>query len=163
MKIRHRISIVSTIVLLISSLGHAADPTPLEWSIRMANSEVARRGENTVGGSGRWDYTTGLFTLSLLTLDEKAPDQRYPSEPARKRLEQVGRGRALIYKTFVLTGLRLSELASIEVQNLDLDAEVPYIVLDAADEKNRKGSELPIREDLAQDIGAWLADKLTAT
>jgi hypothetical protein len=32
--------------------------------------------------------------------------------------------------------------------------------LDAADEKNRKGSELPIRQDLAADLRAWLADML---
>ena len=70
--------------------------------------------------------------------------------------------RELIYKAFVLTGLRLSELASITVGNLDLDAQVPYIVLNAADEKNRKGAELPVRDDLARDIRSWLADKLRA-
>jgi hypothetical protein len=32
----------------------------------------------------------------------------------------------------------------------------------AADEKNRQGSGLPIRDDLAQDIRAWLADRLKA-
>jgi len=84
------------------------------------------------------------------------------TEQTRRQLEHVGRERELIYKTFVLTGLRLNELASIIVGNLDLDADVPYIVLDPADEKDRKGSELPIRDDLAQDIRAWLADKLKA-
>jgi unsaturated rhamnogalacturonyl hydrolase len=46
--------------------------TPLEWSQRMAESEVARRGDSlawTEGGKAKWDYTAGLFTLSLLKLD----------------------------------------------------------------------------------------------
>ena len=47
--------------------------TPLEWSQRMAESEVARRGDSLAwkeGGKAKWDYTAGLFTLSLLKLDE---------------------------------------------------------------------------------------------
>ncbi len=68
----------------------------------------------------------------------------------------------MIYKTFVLTGLRKGELSSLTVAQVDIDADVPYIVLDAADEKNRQGSELPIRDDLAQDIRTWLGDRLKA-
>jgi integrase len=78
----------------------------------------------------------------------------------KRRLEQVGRERALIYKTLVLTGLRKGELASITVGNVDLDSLNPYIVLNAADEKNRQGAEVPLRADLAGDIQSWLADKL---
>jgi hypothetical protein len=41
--------------------------TPLEWSVRMANSETARRGDKLAykpgGGGGKWDYSVGLFTL----------------------------------------------------------------------------------------------------
>ncbi len=54
--------------------------TPLEWSARMADSEIARRGDSLAwkeGGRAKWDYTTGLFTLSLLKLDEQVPDPRY--------------------------------------------------------------------------------------
>jgi unsaturated rhamnogalacturonyl hydrolase len=46
--------------------------TPLEWSQRMAESEVARRGDSLEwkeGGKAKWDYTSGLFTLSLLKFD----------------------------------------------------------------------------------------------
>ena len=78
------------------------------------------------------------------------------------RLEAVGRERALIYKTLALTGLRKGELASLTVGQLDLDAAQPYVVLDAADEKNRHGSEIPLRLDLAADIQAFLADRLKA-
>jgi integrase len=57
-------------------------------------------------------------------------------------LEAVGRERALIYKTLVLTGLRKSELASLTLAQLDLDSSPPYLVLKAADEKNREGSTI---------------------
>lgn len=54
--------------------------TPLQWSVRMAKSEMDRKGDSLAwkaGGRARWDYTAGLFTLSLLKLNEKVPDARY--------------------------------------------------------------------------------------
>ena len=78
----------------------------------------------------------------------------------RERLELLGRERALIYKTLVLTGLRKGELASLTVAHLRLDDAVPFLTLDAADEKNREGSDLALRDDLAADLRDWLAGKL---
>jgi hypothetical protein len=78
----------------------------------------------------------------------------------RGRLELLGRERALIYKTLVLTGLRKSELASITVAQLRLGDAVPCLTLDAADEKNREGNDKPLRDDLAADLRDWIADKL---
>jgi len=80
----------------------------------------------------------------------------------RQRLEAVGRERALTYKALVLTGLRKGELASLTVAQLRLDGPTPYVNLDAADEKNREGNDIIIRADLAEDLRAWLADKLVA-
>jgi len=77
------------------------------------------------------------------------------------RLERLGRERALIYKTLVLTGLRKGELASITAGQVVLDADPPYLVLEAADEKNREGSTIPLRADLAADLRQWLAEKAT--
>ena len=37
-----------------------------------------------------------------------------------------------------------------------------YVELDAEDEKNREGNDVVIRADLAEDLRAWLADKLAA-
>lgn len=54
--------------------------TPLQWSVRMADSEMARRGDSLTwkaGGTAKWDYTTGLFTLTLLKLNEYVPDASY--------------------------------------------------------------------------------------
>ena len=53
----------------------------------------------------------------------------------RERLEQLGRERALIYKTLVLTGLRKSELASLTVGQLELDGPIAYAALQAADKR----------------------------
>jgi integrase len=78
----------------------------------------------------------------------------------RKRLELLGRERALIYKTLVLTGLRKGELASLTVAQMRLDEPIPFAVLDPADEKNRDGNEIPLRDDLAADLRVWLSDKL---
>ncbi|HEY5297617.1 MAG TPA: glycoside hydrolase family 88 protein [Verrucomicrobiae bacterium] len=51
--------------------------TPLEWSQRLANSEISRLDDSLVwkpGGKTKWDYTVGLFTLSLLKLSEQTHD-----------------------------------------------------------------------------------------
>ena len=82
------------------------------------------------------------------------------SDATRADLERLGRERALIYKTLVLTGLRRGELASLTVGDLDLDGTVPYAALNARHEKNRQGSEIPLRDDLADDLRRWLADNL---
>jgi unsaturated rhamnogalacturonyl hydrolase len=57
-----------------------AGATPLQWSVRMADSEMSRRDDSLVwkdGGKAKWDYTVGLFTLSLLKLHERVSDPRY--------------------------------------------------------------------------------------
>jgi integrase len=75
-------------------------------------------------------------------------------------LERTGRERELIYKTLALTGLRKGELASLTIAQLDLDGQVPYAVLDAADEKNRKGSSIPLRPDLTAELAVWINERL---
>jgi hypothetical protein len=78
----------------------------------------------------------------------------------RERLVQLGRERALIYKTLVLMGLHKNELASLTVGQLHLDEPVPFASLDAADERNREGNDAPLREDLAADLRGWLSFRL---
>ncbi len=82
------------------------------------------------------------------------------TDATRERLERLGRERALIYKTLVLTGLRKGELASLTVGQLELAGPVAYAVLNAGDEKNRQGADLPLRSDLVDDLRAWLDEKL---
>jgi unsaturated rhamnogalacturonyl hydrolase len=61
--------------------------TPLEWSQRLARSEMARRGDTMFhGGSNpraRWDYTTSLFGLSLLKLAERTGDRSFADYGAK--------------------------------------------------------------------------------
>jgi len=78
----------------------------------------------------------------------------------RRRLERLGRERALIYKTLVLTGLRKGELASLTVGQLDLDGELPCALLGPADAKNKRAARIPLRPDLAEDLRKWLHQKL---
>jgi unsaturated rhamnogalacturonyl hydrolase len=54
--------------------------SPLQWSQRLADSEISRRGDSLSwkpGGKVKWDYTTGLFTFALLQLNEQTNDSRY--------------------------------------------------------------------------------------
>ena len=76
------------------------------------------------------------------------------------QLARTGYERALIYRTLVLTGLRKGELASLTVGQLDFDGPVAYAILNAADEKNRRGSSIPLRADLAAELSSWLAYRL---
>ena len=75
-----RLFVVVSLCLSSGAKAAPAEPsssvTPLEWSMRMAESEMARRGDSLewkAGGKAKWDYTAGLFTLSLLKLNESAP------------------------------------------------------------------------------------------
>ncbi len=80
-------------------------------------------------------------------------------DETRQRLERLGRERALIYKTLILTGLRKNELASITVGQCRLTGSRPFIELASADEKNRQGSDIPIRSDLAAELTDWIKGK----
>ena len=82
------------------------------------------------------------------------------SPAVKEKLKRLGQERALIYKTFVLTGLRLNELRSITVSQVCLDEPLPHLVLNAADEKNRRGANIPLRADLAEEVHDWLDQKL---
>ena len=73
-------------------------------------------------------------------------------DATRRRLERLGWERALVYKCLVLTGLRRNELASLKVGQLHLDGRFPHAVLEAADEKNRQGSQIPLRGDVVEDL-----------
>lgn len=97
--------------------------------------------------------------LDALTV-RKGPRKGELYAEVRDGLERLGRERALIYKTLVLTGLRKGELESLTVVKLYLDGPDAFAELDSADEKNREGNTLPLRADLAADLRDWLADKL---
>jgi unsaturated rhamnogalacturonyl hydrolase len=51
--------------------------SPLEWSARLANSEVARLGPKMAYPAAKWDYANFLFLNSLLNLDARLSQNRY--------------------------------------------------------------------------------------
>ncbi|NOS70029.1 MAG: hypothetical protein HOP33_08870 [Verrucomicrobia bacterium] len=62
------------------SEGKFSGATPLQWSVRMADSEIARRGDKLAWREGRdvkWDPAAGLFALSLLKLNQHVPTPAY--------------------------------------------------------------------------------------
>ncbi len=82
-------------------------------------------------------------------------------DEVREQLIRLGQERALIYKTLVLTGLRKHELASLTVGQLHLDGSHPYADLAPEDEKNREGSQIALRRDLAAELAAWIESRAT--
>ena len=80
------------------------------------------------------------------------------TDKRRAELEHVGMERALIYKTAILTGLRANELRTLHVADLSF-GDVPFLVLRSANEKNRKGSTVPLRDDLATELREWVKGK----
>ncbi len=104
------------------------------------------------------------WSKAALTLDglqaavERARERLAKNPDFIAKLERLGRERALIFKTLVLTGLRKGELASLTVGQLNLESPMPFVMLNAADEKNRNGSTIPLRLDLANDLREWLSD-----
>lgn len=71
-------------------------------------------------------------------------------------LERQGEERALVYKTLVLTGLRKNELATLTVGQIDFNPKGAIAILDPEDEKNREGSTIPLRDDLAAEVKSWM-------
>jgi integrase len=71
-------------------------------------------------------------------------------------LERQGEERALIYKTLALTGLRKNELATLTMRQIEFTPKGAFAVLDPGDEKNRQGTTVPFRADLAADLNAWV-------
>jgi integrase len=91
---------------------------------------------------------------------ERAREALKENPDLAARLERTGHERALMYKTLVLTGLRKGELASLTVGQLDFGGPVAYAVLNAADEKNRQGSDIPLRADVVTELSSWLGERL---
>jgi integrase len=76
----------------------------------------------------------------------------------RKRLELDGRHRALLYLTALHTGLRRSELAELQVNDLHLDGSTPYWELDETRTKNKQKAKIPLRADLVAELQSWIND-----
>ena len=112
---------------------------------------LAEHGRDTIAkprqqpGKRRDTWVKAPLTLDTINAAEHQARLKLIDNPDLiERLNMAGKERELLYKTLLLTGLRKGELVSLTVAQVDLDAEVPYLVLNASDEKSRHGSDLPI-------------------
>ncbi|MDB5346471.1 MAG: hypothetical protein JWP89_4848 [Schlesneria sp.] len=119
---------------------------------------VDSKPNEATGKRKRSNWTKATLTLEgLEAAVERARGCLAKNPELTTDLERLGWERALIYKTLVLTGLRKNELASLTVGQLELDGSMPFVILNACDEKNRQGSTIPLRADLANDLRNWLS------
>jgi len=138
-----------------------------------------RTGINPVSGLVRFDeradrrHQRRAFTLPELELLFKTAEERPLKERLTNRgskakltpatidkLKWLGRTRSLAYRTLAYTGLRRSELRSITIGAAHLDSEPAYLLLQAENEKNRKGSRIPLHADLILALKEYRQERL---
>jgi integrase len=81
------------------------------------------------------------------------------TEERSRSLEALGRLRAIVYRTLVMTGLRKGELSNLTVADLHLDARVPHILLPARITKSGEEETVVLRPDLVIELKAWLSER----
>ena len=104
LKIARAAALLGIGLLLTSVFAQPAAPvgqkidgaTPLEWSERLATSEMKRIGSGyEFGGSNpraRWDYSPAVFALSLMSLGAVTGNEAYPQFGTRAfALDRSGR------------------------------------------------------------------------
>ncbi|MBL8815962.1 MAG: site-specific integrase [Planctomyces sp.] len=107
-------------------------------------------------GKKRKKWTYAALTLDDLDAAVERGRERLKNSPDHiAKLDRLGRERALIFKTLVLTGLRKGELAAVTVGHLDLDGPIPVINMNSDETKNRQRAAIPLRADLADDLRRW--------
>jgi integrase len=148
----------------LSRLLHVAKMRPLaergRLSMRPIDDGESKIEPGVKSRRRKWHFAQLTFD-EIDAAEERARHRMQKTSHRIEELERLGHERALIYKTLVLTGLRRGELASLSIGQLHLDGPRPYAELHAADEKNRQGSQIPLRCDLAVELSAWIANRRT--
>ena len=75
---------------------------------------------------------------------------------AKKHLDSIGYGRALLYKTAVLTGLRATELHKLKVHFLETGTDQPKLFAPKAITKNKKDAVFHLRKEFAEELASWV-------
>jgi len=127
---------------------------------------LAERGRETIPNKtpkGRATWKLAPLTFDTLPTAIDRAREKLAGKPDKvAQLEALGRERTLIYKCFILTGLRRGELASLSIGSLVLDGPMPYAILKARNDKSRHLSEIPLRADIAAELSRWVADRQQA-
>jgi integrase len=138
------------------------------WAVRqglLAASPVAEM-KGVSGGTERERRSLSLDEIHrLLAYAASASDQIWRDRLGRIRNQISGAERALVYRVVLESGLRLGELCSLTRDSFRLAFIVngkaaPCMQLKAKDEKNRRGSTLPLRAATAEMIREHISHKL---
>jgi unsaturated rhamnogalacturonyl hydrolase len=119
-------SLLSTPALALTPASPGA--TPLEWSMRMADSDMARLGDTLCAppvGNQKWNYTTGLYADALVRLSEQTHQPAY-TESAEKIIGSFLSPDGKI-ATFSVAGADSAPSANATSDNAAMD---PYYSLD---------------------------------
>lgn len=71
-------------------------------------------------------------------------------------LEQLGNERKLVYLVYLYTGMRLSELSSITMSQVDWADNRVRLYLDAPDAKNRTEHTFELPEHISEHLRTWI-------
>lgn len=97
-----------------------------------------------------------LAKFNEMCMRRKATLEGKINKEAKKRLELKGFGRALLYKTAVLTGLRARELQKIKVHFLETETDQPKIFAPKTITKNKKDAVFLLRKEFAEELAFWV-------
>lgn len=135
----------------------------LDAARRRPIAEVGRAPTNLPQDQRRGRSSWSYEPLTARNLDRcyQAGLERLAEQAGRrKRLERIGREHALFYLLAVATGLRRKELASLTVGQVHLSAvPTPYLSLNAADTKNARAANVPLRPDVVSQLRTYLAGR----
>ena len=125
--------------------------TPVEMQKLLAAARERPLREALTNTGGRRPDGAPKTAVRVWTADIRAEVQ--------DRYRRLGRERALLYKTAVLTGLRQGELAALKVAYLNLDRK-PFPALELPGEftKNGEDAKLLLVPSLAEELRQWVAD-----
>jgi integrase len=105
------------------------------------------------GGNVRTDRRIKRRALSETEIQELLQATRHGESFAGLTGEQ----RFFLYLAALSTGLRASELASLRKCHLQLQAEIPHVVIEARYEKARRGDTIPLSQELVQLLQSYTA------
>lgn len=116
---------------------------------RLASNPLARvTGFNAAADRRHDRRTIGIDELRrLIATAENGPDYRRMTGPAR----------ALVYRVAASTGLRYAEIGSLTARSFNLAANPATVTVTAGYSKNGQTATLDLPDDLANDIGRWIA------
>ncbi len=92
------------------------------------------------------------------TQDELSYLLKWVRDSGKERYSSTGEARALLYETAVYTGLRVNELRSLTIADIDIQRQ--EVSLSGRHTKNGKPAILPLRQELADKMAGFIRGKM---